>query len=221
MPQAKLTVRRLKLGPMENFIYLLADRASREAAVVDPAWDVPAILAEAETRGLRIASILLTHHHHDHTNGVRELREKTGARVFVGGEDAPRLGLRGKDVEEVADGAWIRLGERVVRALATPGHTAGSRSYLVEGRLFSGDTLFVGACGRCDLEDSSAAAMRASLTSVIGKLPDTTLVHPGHDYDRTAQARLGRIKRTNPAFGFADLSGFAAWVGGARWKEEE
>ncbi|MBI3269275.1 MAG: MBL fold metallo-hydrolase [Planctomycetes bacterium] len=221
MPDAPLVVLRLKLGPMDNFVYVVGDPDSREAAVVDPAWDVPAILAEAKRAGLRIVEALLTHHHHDHSNGLEPLVRETGARVRVHPADASRLRLGRQVSSSVGEGPPLRLGARDVRVLDTPGHTAGSRCYLVEGNLFSGDTLFVGACGRCDLDDSSPPAMHASLRNVLGSLPDETIVHPGHDYDEVPTAPLGVIRQRNRAMGFSDAAAFEAYVIGPRWPEAD
>lgn len=220
-PAPPLLVRQLRLGPMDNFVYLIGDPASHAAAVVDPAWDVPAILDAAAGAGLLLAALLITHAHHDHTNGLRALLEKTAARVHAGDADADALGLPHRLAARLDTGAGIRLGNRTIRALSTPGHTPGSRCYLAPGALFSGDTLFVGACGRCDFDDPGPRAMLDSLTRVLAPLPDDTVVYPGHDYDDIPSAPLAAVRRRNRALQIRDLEEFVSYVTGPRWPDEE
>ncbi|MEK7866288.1 MAG: MBL fold metallo-hydrolase [Planctomycetota bacterium] len=221
MPAPPLLIRQLKLGELDNFVYLIGDPVSCEAAVVDPAWDVEAILAEARRDSLRITSVLITHHHHDHTNGVKGLLEKVRARVYVNRGDTPHVKLSKTDTIVVGARHEMRLGERVVRFLDTPGHTPGSQCFLTEGHLFTGDTLFIGACGRVDFGESSPRQMLKSLREVLLPLPDDTLVWPGHDYDDVPCARLGDVKRRNRAVQIEDPAEFERYVTGPRWPDEE
>ncbi len=218
---AELLVHQLKLGDMDNFVYLIGDPESREAAVIDPAWDVEAILAAAARDSLRITSLLVTHYHHDHTNGIRPLMEKVRARVYVNRGDTPHLKLSKTDTVVVGARHELRLGERVIRFLDTPGHTAGSQCFLAEGNLFTGDTLFIGACGRVDFGECSAKQMLHSLREVLLPLPDDLLVWPGHDYDDVPCARFGEVKRRNRALSITDEEVFRRYVTGARWPNEE
>ncbi len=219
MSEQPLLVRQLKLGTMDNFVYVIGDPVSREAAVVDAAWDVEAILEEANRHGLRVTAALITHRHPDHTSGVRELVKRTGAQVYVGAEEMPHLKAWRLDAAGPSEEA--RLGNRAVRVLRTPGHTAGSQCYLVDGNLFTGDTLFVGACGRVAFGECSAAQMLRSLREVLLPLPEDVVVWPGHDYDDTPFARLGDVKRRNRALQVEDVAEFERYVTGPRWPDEE
>ncbi|HDN69228.1 MAG TPA: MBL fold metallo-hydrolase, partial [Gammaproteobacteria bacterium] len=145
------SIHALELGPMENFIYLIHDHASGRAAVVDPAWDVPEVLALADSRGMRITDILLTHSHHDHINGISEVLEKNDAQLHLMKSEAQFWGNQ-MDLPTLHHGGdVIALGDTAIKALHTPGHTPGSACYHIGNELITGDTLFVFGCGRCDL----------------------------------------------------------------------
>lgn len=176
---------------MRNFAYLLADDAG-EGLLVDPAWDVPGILKRAEAEGVRVRAILATHGHPDHVNGVPEARKRTGAPVH-----AHRSADHPHDVP-LDHGQRFKVGALDVEVVHTPGHRFDSACYVVAGtHLLTGDTLFVGECGRVDLPGGSVADMHRSLTVVLPSLPDRLVVCPGHDYGPKPLSTLGEEKRTN------------------------
>lgn len=191
-------LRQLQLGPMENFVYLLGAGDSREAVVIDPAWDVEAIRRAAAEAGRTLTAALCTHHHFDHVNGLPDLVSETSVQVYVHALDAPRLPElpRGR-VTPVQDGAVIGAAGLRLTALHAPGHTPGCCCWLAGGSIFAGDVLFVGGCGRCDLEGGDPRAMRRSLMR-IASLPDETVLWPGHDYGEVPARPLGEEKRRNP-----------------------
>ena len=186
-----MRVHQVPVGRMRNFAYLLADDAG-EAMLVDPAWEVPRLVALAAREGLRVTRILATHGHHDHVGGIPEARRATGARVVAhASADHPFD-------EAVEDGGRFRAGALDVQALHTPGHRFDSVCYLVDGtHLLTGDTLFVGECGRVDLPGSDPVAMHRSLLTVLRALPDDLVVLPGHDYGPTPTTTMGREKKEN------------------------
>jgi glyoxylase-like metal-dependent hydrolase (beta-lactamase superfamily II) len=166
---------------MANFVYLIGCERTKEAAIVDPAWDAKGIADAAERAGYRITSVFATHSHFDHVNAAAELRELTGARLYANEHEAPLLektaqGWRGTKDEEV-----VRVGDVPVTCMHTPGHTPGSQCLLVEGRVLTGDTLFVDNIGRCDLPGSDPKALYESLMR-LKSLPPDTVVLPGHHY---------------------------------------
>jgi len=204
-------LRQLELGPMQNFVYLVGDPETKEAAVVDPAWNVPAILQQAKTDGYRLTHVFLSHGHYDHINGVEDIvratdatvcAEKTELEEFVfegmGGLVVPRSSLKKTDTNST-----IHLGKLRVRTIHTPGHTPGSQCFFIEKAtpegyiLLTGDTLFVGTIGRCDFPYSSPKAHFESLQK-IKALADDTEILPGHDYGAAPTARLGKEKKANP-----------------------
>ncbi len=190
--------KQLPAGGDRNFAYLFADGA--EAAVVDPAG--PDVVLEAvEKAGVEVRYIVATHGHGDHTWGNEETARRTGAEV-IAHEKAP---IR-KDVA-VKGGETFPLGKTEFRILHTPGHTEDSICVLWEGRLVSGDTLFVGKVGGTDFGEGARAEYR-SLHEVLAPLPDDTEVWPGHDYGVEPSSTVGREKETNPFYLRPDFESF-------------
>lgn len=195
---------------MVNFVYLIGDRSTRECVVVDPAWDVQGILDVVDADGMKLVGALGTHYHPDHVGGTMfgftvegigrllELRpvplhvnehEADGVRVVTGLEESDLVRHAGGDVLDVGN---VRL-----RFLHTPGHTPGSQCFLVDGRLVSGDTLFIQGCGRVDLPGADPAQMYESLTQKLAKLPEETVLYPGHDYGARPTSTIGEELRDN------------------------
>jgi len=199
-------LQQLHLGPMDNFVYLFGNPQTKEAAVVDPAWNVPAILQQAKTDGYRITHAFLSHGHYDHIDGVEELVQETGATVCVekgefdfiaegvGGLVVPREKLLKVSHEE-----HVKVGGLDVHCIRTPGHTPGARCMYIalEKVLFTGDILFVGTIGRCDFPYSSPRDLFKTLQT-LKKLPDDTVFYPGHDYGSSKSNTLTREKKYNP-----------------------
>jgi hydroxyacylglutathione hydrolase len=222
MDPARATIRQAEIGPMSNFIYLIGCRETGEAAVVDPAWDVPAILKLSEESGLRIRHILLTHGHPDHVNGVQQLLEKTDATLHIHRDEVDYLrrvadffGMNagflegdGTNLSIAEEGTELLIGRVPVRFVHTPGHTPGSQCFLVENSLVSGDTLFVNACGRVDLPGGDPEKMWWSLNRRLAGLDDSTLLYPGHNYADRNTSSIGEEKRNNPYMRFEVLSEF-------------
>lgn len=222
MDSHKVMLKQIEMGPMMNFVYLIGCKETREAAVVDPAWDVPAILDQARKDDLRITGILLTHGHPDHMNGLESLLEASDATVYVHADEqkymagvAAFFGMsiefmsrRSKNFRTVTDGEELRVGKIPLKVIHTPGHTPGSQCFLVEGNLISGDTLFVDACGRVDLPGGNPEMMWRSLTQKLCALDDATVLYPGHNYGRCPSDTMGEQKRTNPCLGFTSPDDF-------------
>jgi hydroxyacylglutathione hydrolase len=169
----------------DNYVWLLHDPASNEAAVVDPSEAAP-VLAALERLGARLTAIWCTHHHHDHVGGNEELCERFPGVVVHGGRVDGDEGRIPRLTVKVGDGDEVTFAGRTARVLFIPGHTRGHVAYVLDGagadeptRLFCGDTLFGGGCGR--LFEGTPAQMRASLER-LRALPDDTLVHCGHEY---------------------------------------
>jgi len=197
-----LLVRQIRVGTMENFVYLLADEASQEAIAIDSGWEIGPIVERAASDGLRVKFAVATHNHFDHTSTLRELAGKLHAKV-VAHENSPiRHDL------SVKDGDTLSIGRRNVRIIYTPGHTEDSICLYDGENLFTGDTLFIGNCGRTDLQGGSPEKMFRSLHDVILKLPAETTIYPGHDYGDVPFRRLGEEAQSNPTLSARSYSEF-------------
>ena len=196
-------VRQLKLGPMENFVYLIGAEDSAETAIVDAAWDVDAAFRAAEEDGRKVTHALVSHHHFDHVNGLPEVLASGGVRVHAHAADVPKLAPElQSEVTPVRGGDVVEVGPLRIRALHTPGHTPGSTCWQVEGPaggIFSGDTVFVNACGRCDLAGGDPEQMFQSLRR-ISELEPAIKLYPGHDYGDVPVSSVGREREKNPYF---------------------
>ena len=215
MAERAIYFKQLELGPMQNFVYLIGDPQTREAAVVDPGWDVPAILRAAERDGYRLTGAFATHHHFDHVQGLGELLSAVDMPVYVHRDDALALPVGRSSLKPVRGGDAVRIGGLEVALIHTPGHTPGSQCLLVNGRLLSGDTLFIGACGRCDLPGGDPRELYESLTQRLKPLDDATVLCPGHNYGEVPTASMGEEKQRNPFLSIPTLQDFLRLVGAA------
>ena len=197
-----------EIGPMKNRQHVVVDRATGEAAVVDPAWDADALIAMAEEAGGQVAQVWLTHSHGDHVNALDALLGKRPVPVILSGDEADFWGGAPADARRVTDGATLRLGETPVSVIATPGHTPGGICFRLAEDLIAGDTLFVYGCGRCDLGGSDPRRMFSSLRRLREELPDGMVVHPGHDYGVQPTATMAEQRAGNPFLHFDDEDAF-------------
>ena len=197
-------------GQMANFIYLIGDDEEHVCMVVDPAWDIPGILQFIELEDMRLIGALVTHYHPDHIggdifghsiSGLAELSTICPVKVHVNYEESHGVkqvtGLSDSDLERHRGGDSISIGSIDVKFLHTPGHTPGSQCFLAESALVSGDTLFIGGCGRVDLPGGNPDQMYHSLTQVLAKLPENTILYPGHNYAAKETSTIGDEKKQN------------------------
>jgi hydroxyacylglutathione hydrolase len=218
----------MELGPMQNFVYLIGDPVARECVVVDPAWEIDTIVETAQARDMTITGALVTHTHQDHVGGslaswgmpgripgVEELLGRVKLKVYVHKAEREFLRGFGSDLVAVDNHATLAIGRLTLTFMHTPGHTPGSQCFLIDGRLVSGDTLFIGSCGRTDLPGSDPAQMYESLTQRLAALPDSTILFPGHNYGGPSST-IGDEKRGNPFMRFASLGDFLRTMGGGR-----
>ena len=193
-----------------TYTYVLFDEASREALIIDPVDEqLERDLQVLREYGLKLVWAVETHAHADHITSAGRLAEHTGAQTA-----APEAcGIRTAAVQ-LADGRALHFGSQTVRALHTPGHTAGSMSYLWQAggqaHVFTGDTLLINGCGRTDFQSGSSEALYRSLTQVLFALPDNTLVWPGHDYQGRTHSTIGAEKATNARIAGKTLAEFKA-----------
>jgi len=176
-----------------TYTYVLFDEATRDALIIDPVDDqVERDLATLRQYGLRLVWTVETHAHADHITSAAQLAEHAGARTA-----APAgCGIATAAVQ-LQHGAELRFGNETLRALHTPGHTAGSMSFVWREHVFTGDTLLIDGCGRTDFQSGSASALYDSITKVLFALPDATTVWPAHDYQGRTHSSIGAEKAGN------------------------
>jgi glyoxylase-like metal-dependent hydrolase (beta-lactamase superfamily II) len=226
---------------MVNFAYVIADDATRHALLVDPAWDVRGIVEHVEREGYTVDGALVTHYHPDHVGGeifglsIEGLAQLAAlrplARLHVHAAEAAGVakvtGVPERDLVAHDGGDTLALGSVEVAIVHTPGHTPGSECFLVTDAtlpagapgspgapaLVSGDTLFVGGCGRVDLPGADPDEMYRTLTQRLARLPAGTLLYPGHDYGPTPTSSLEAERRGNPYLRVPDLESWRRLMG--------
>ncbi len=198
---------------MVNFVYLVGDRETGEAVVIDPAYDIKGILDVAAADDMRIVGALATHYHADHVggdmmgyriSGVRELLTIHPCPIHVQQDESPWVQrvteASSSDLVEHTSGDIVMVGDIPIELIHTPGHTPGSQCFLVANRLVAGDTLFLEGCGRTDLPGGDPAALYQSLTQRLAKVPDDALLFPGHLYSAEPFASMGETRQWNFVF---------------------
>lgn len=224
--QDELILEQIQVGPMQNFAYLVGSKATREVAVVDPAWDIEGLLNLIAERDYKLTAALVTHYHPDHCGGsfghntvagIAELLEQNPVKIYTHKLEADGLkkvtGVSDSDLVKVASGDKLEVGDVQVEFLHTPGHTPGSQCFRIKHTLVSGDTLFIDSCGRVDLPGSNPEDMYHSIQK-LASLPDNTLLLPGHNYSAVPQATLEQAKQVNTYMRIKDLDTWKMMMGG-------
>ena len=195
--------RQIKVGPMQNFSYIVGDDESKEAAIVDAGWDVDKLIDICSKENLKITKIILTHSHYDHTQKSDELASKTNSAVYFHEDDSNEIQRMIKNlnikIHKLKNNDEIKIGNIKIKVIHTPGHSPGAICLLAENKLLTGDTLFVNAIGRTDLAGGDAIKLFQSLQK-LKNLDDDIEVYPGHDYGELPFSTIGNEKKNNPYF---------------------
>ncbi len=186
-----MRVHQIQVGNMQNFTYIVEDEHTHEAIIIDPSWDLMELELVIKKNNLTIKYIVNTHHHFDHTLGNEAMVESTKAPVIQ-----HELSELKHDIK-VKDGDFIEFGHAKLKVLHTPGHSKDSICLIGDGNIFSGDTLFVGNCGRIDLPGGSARDLYHSLFDILYSLNDDLILYPGHNYGSSEVSTIGKEKITN------------------------
>ena len=186
-----MRVHQIQVGNMQNFTYIVEDEHTHEAIIIDPSWDLMELELVIKKNNLTIKYIVNTHHHFDHTLGNEAMVESTKAPVIQ-----HELSELKHDIK-VKDGDFIEFGHTKLKVLHTPGHSKDSICLIGDGNIFSGDTLFVGNCGRIDLPGGSAQDLYHSLFDILYSLNDDLILYPGHNYGSSEVSTIGKEKITN------------------------
>jgi glyoxylase-like metal-dependent hydrolase (beta-lactamase superfamily II) len=210
---------------MRNFAYLIGDRETGAAVMVDPAYAAGDLLDTLESDGMTLSGVLVTHHHPDHVGGsmmgftlkgLAELLERVSVPVHVNTHEAQWVsrvtGIPMSDLTSHEHGDKVNVGDIEIELLHTPGHTPGSQCFLLDGRLVAGDTLFLDGCGRTDFPGGDADEMFRSLQKLSHLSGDPT-VFPGHWYSAEPSAGLEDVKRNNYVYRASNLEQWRALMG--------
>ena len=186
-----MIVHQIPVGNMQNFTYVVEDDDTNEGIVIDPSWDLDKIQEIITRKNIEIKYIVNTHHHFDHTLGNQSMVDFTGAQIIQHENSELQ-----KDIS-VKDNDVIRFGNSELKVLHTPGHSKDSICLIGDGKIFSGDTLFVGTCGRIDLPGGSAKELFHSFFDVLYGLDNNLVLYSGHNYGLTPISTIGNEKNTN------------------------
>jgi len=176
---------------MQNFTYVVEDENTNEGIIIDPSWDLDQIETIIKRNNLKIKYIVNTHHHFDHTLGNEGMKELTNAKIIQHEESELKHDI------SVKDGDVIEFGDSKLMVLHTPGHSKDSICLIGEKIFFSGDTLFVGNCGRTDLPGGDTKDLYHSLFDIIYSLDDDLVLYSGHNYGHSLTSTIRQEKNTN------------------------
>ncbi|MFZ0185137.1 MAG: MBL fold metallo-hydrolase [Nitrosotalea sp.] len=186
-----MIVHQLEVGNMQNFTYVLEDEETKEAVIIDPSWDLDLVIETLERNSLKVKYVINTHHHFDHTIGNDAIVKHTKSKILQHEYSTLKNDIRLSNAEK------IKFGNSELTVIHTPGHSKDSICLVGDGKIFSGDALFVGNCGRVDLPGGSAKELYHSLFDIIYKLDDDLMLYPGHNYGTSPNSTIGKEKKTN------------------------
>ncbi|HEY1824651.1 MAG TPA: MBL fold metallo-hydrolase [Acidimicrobiales bacterium] len=214
---------------MRNFSYAIGDCRSGEAVLVDPAYRPGELLTALSEDGMTLVGVIATHYHPDHIGGtfigqrhiagIKEIVEERAVPIHVHAEEVDLVidgtGVGANSIVAHDDGEVVEAGGIAITLIHTPGHTPGSQSLLVEGRLLSGDTLFVDGCGRTDFPGGDSIEMYRSLIERLGEVGDDVELFPGHKYSPESSLDLGAVRARNRVFAAENREQWLAMFGSA------
>jgi hydroxyacylglutathione hydrolase len=194
---------------MKNYSYLVVDPGTRQAVIVDPAWQMEKIDQALIDTQARLSGVLITHSHPDHIHLAKPLAEAHDCPIWMSKEEIETSGFRARQLIGIDTTPWA-VGQMLIEPIFTPGHTPGCMCYLIADNLFTGDVLFAEGCGLCpDIE--AAHAMFASLQNVKTRIKPQTRIFPGHSYGEPPGQIMWRLLRENVYLQFSDKDSFAAF----------
>lgn len=185
----------INLGPMDNCTYLVTE--GQDALLIDPAWDMNFLKHTVAQKNLNLRAVFFTHGHFDHVKFAQTLLQETGVKAYIEKNDMELSGIDPQFLNAYKGAQTLDIGPFHINVIPTPGHTAGGVCIQIGNALFTGDTLFPGACGRVDLPSSNPREMRKSLLT-LSKLPEDTQIFAGHSYGGKCSSTIGYERVKNP-----------------------
>ena len=177
-----------------TYTYLIASEKGREALIIDPVLEnIEMYIKTLNELDLKLVKVIDTHIHADHVTGASQLNKKTNCCTIMG-EHTPAESVQIK----VKENEMIKIDELKIKTIYTPGHTSDSYSFLMNNLLFSGDTLLINGTGRTDFQNGNAKDAYYSIFNKLLKLPEETILYPGHDYNGKKMSTIGNEKKFNP-----------------------
>ena len=209
-----LYLHQAQIGPMDNFVYILADLNTRQCAVVDPAWDVDYFITHIRAQEYELESIFLTHGHGDHVNGIDDILKFKQVPIYLSSlcfyRPASHVTIKHTNMSPKTTSTTpsntkntpyptLSLGNLNLTVIPTPGHSPGGQCFLFNKTLIAGDTIFIDGCGNCHSPGANVTSLYNSIQT-IKTLGDDIIIYPGHDYGPTPTDTIGNQKKTNPYF---------------------
>lgn len=191
---------KVRYSTMINNSYIVVDRKSKDALIIDPAWELYKILKKLSELNVNLKSILLTHSHYDHVNLVEPLVKLFNSKVYMSSKEISYYNFQCENLNPIADLEVINLGETELKCLLTPGHTTGGMCYFLKDSIFTGDTIFIEGCGRCDTNGGNAEEMFDSIRKLKAILLPEIKIYPGHSFSNIPGQRMDYILKENLYF---------------------
>ena len=191
-----------------NYSYIILDNATKEALIIDPAWELKKVTGMLSFLEARLTAIALTHSHHDHVNLVGPLVKQFNSTVYMSGKEIDYYRFGCKNLQAVADMGIIKVGQTEISCMLTPGHTAGGMCYILPDSIFTGDTIFTEGCGICGFGGGSAEQMYHSIQRVKAEVAPNVRVFPGHSYGRAPGHTIEYLREYNIYFQIEDIKKF-------------
>jgi glyoxylase-like metal-dependent hydrolase (beta-lactamase superfamily II) len=191
-----------------NYSYIILDNVTKDAVIIDPAWEIKKVTAMLSLLEARLVAIALTHSHHDHVNLVGPLVKQFNPTVYMSRIEIDYYRFNCKNIQPVDDMDIIRVGKTEVSCMLTPGHTAGGMCYLLPDSIFTGDTIFTEGCGICGFDGGSAEEMYHSIQRIKSEIPSNVSVYPGHSYGMAPGHTIERLREQNIYFQIGDIKKF-------------